>query len=122
MLRIPIIEVILSIISTWWAVVLFNQPDQFERLPTTYQFFSSVANEWQWGIVFLVAASVKIFGILLKNELLRKIGLFMSAMIYGLIAAAYYLGSGWFSIGFGTFAALSIMAFWGIREVRIRNG
>lgn len=122
MLRIPIIEVILSIISTWWAVVLFNQPDQFERLPTTYQFFSSVANEWQWGIVFIVAASVKIFGILLKNELLRKIGLFMSAMIYGLIAAAYYLGSGWFSIGFGTFAALSIMAFWGIREVRIRNG
>lgn len=103
-------------------MVLFNQPDQFERLPTTYQFFSSVANEWQWGIVFIVAASVKIFGILLKNELLRKIGLFMSAMIYGLIAAAYYLGSGWFSIGFGTFAALSIMAFWGIREVRIRNG
>jgi len=122
MLRIPIIEVILSIISAWWAVVLFNQQDLFEKLPTTYEFFSSVANEWQWGIVFLVAASVKIFGILLKSEALRKIGLTMSAIIYGLIAAAYYLGSGWFSVGFGTFAALSIMAFWGIREVRIRNG
>lgn len=122
MLKIPIIEVILSFISTWWAIVLFNQPDLFEKLPKTYYFFSSIAPEYQWALLFLTAALVKVFGILLKNETLRKIGLFMSAIIYGLIAAAYYLGVGWFNVGFGTFAAMSIMAFWGIREVKIRNG
>jgi hypothetical protein len=122
MLKIPIIEVILSIVSAWWAIVLFNSPDLFERMPTTYSFFSSIANEIQWAVLFFTAALVKIFGILLKRELIRKIGLFMSAVIYGLIAAAYFIGTGWFSIGFGTFAAISVMAFWGIREVKMRNG
>ncbi|POD46296.1 hypothetical protein BKM15_25995 [Pseudomonas syringae pv. syringae] len=122
MLKIPIIEVILSIISSWWAVVLFNSPEMFEKLPKTYEFFEAVGPEHRWAIMFSVAAFIKILGITLKCPLLRKIGLVSSAIIYGLLAAGYYLGAGWFSIGFGTFAAMSLMAFWGVREVGERNG
>ncbi|KWW17963.1 hypothetical protein AS888_20855 [Peribacillus simplex] len=122
MFRIPIIEVILSMISSWWAVVLFNSPDLFNRLPNTYEFFGNIAKESHWGLLFLTAAIVKIMGIVLKNRWMRKIGLFLSALVYSLIAAAYFLGMGWFSVGFGTFSAISIMALWGIREVEIRNG
>lgn len=122
MFRIPIIEVILSVISSWWAIVLLNTPDMFERSPNIYEFFNNVAEEHKWGILFLAAALVKVIGILIRNSWLRKTGLLLSALIYSLIAASYYLGTGWFSIGFGTFSAIAIMAFWGIREVDMRNG
>lgn len=63
MFRIPIIEVILSAISSWWAIVLFNSPDLFVRLPETYEFFSNATVEYQWAILFFSAALVKIMRI-----------------------------------------------------------
>ncbi|MGE7880167.1 hypothetical protein [Peribacillus muralis] len=122
MFRIPIIEVILSMISSWWAVVLFNSPNLFNRIPDTYEFFGNIAEEYHWGMLFMTAAIVKIMGIVLRSRWMRKLGLFLSALVYSFIAAAYFLGTGWFSVGFGTFSAISIMALWGIREVEIRNG
>lgn len=122
MLKIPIIEIILSMISAWWAMVLFNSPTMFSKLPKTYEFFSAFADEYQWAILFSTGAIVKILGIILQIKWLRKIGLLLSAFIYAMIAAGYYLGTGWFNIGFGTFAAISIMALWGMREVHMRNG
>lgn len=122
MLKIPIIEVTLSLISSWWAIVLFNTPDMFQKSPYIYEFFSSVATEKKWAILFLFGALVKIIGLVFRNRWLRKSGLLISAFIYSLIAASYYLGTGWFSIGFGTFTAIAIMALWGIREVDMRNG
>ena len=119
--HIPIIDFILSIISSWWAIVLLNT-DMFIRQPDTYGFFANIATEDQWAIIFIVAAAVKIIGIVINNSLLRKTGLVMSAFIYGLIAYAYMIGIGWFSVGFGTFFAMSIMALWGIREVKYTNG
>ena len=119
--KIPIIDFILSIISSWWAIVLLNT-DLFSRQPETYSFFGNIATEDQWAILFIVAAAVKIIGIVINNSLLRKLGLVMSAFIYGLIAYAYMIGIGWFSVGFGTFFAMSIMALWGIREVKYTNG
>lgn len=119
--HIPIIDFILSVISSWWAIVLLNT-DMFSRQPDTYGFFENIATENQWAILFIVAAAVKIIGIVINNSLLRKTGLIMSAFIYGLIAYAYMIGIGWFSVGFGTFFAMSIMALWGIREVKYTNG
>jgi hypothetical protein len=121
-LKIPIIEFILSLISSWWAIVLFKTPDMFENIPQIYGFFDRFADEHYWAAIFLLAATVKILGIIVSNNSIRKIGLIMSAVLYGFIAYSYYIGNGWLSIGFGTFFALSVMALWGIREVEIRNG
>lgn len=115
--KLSIIEFILSTISSWWAVVLFSVPHMFDRQPDTYAYFSKIASERQWAIVFLLAALVKIVGMFIKNASLRRIGLIMSAMIYFFIAFNYLLGISWLTIGSGTFFALGIMAIWGIREV-----
>jgi hypothetical protein len=122
MFRIPIIEVVLTIISCWWAVVMFNTPDLFEESPNIYGFFTTFSNEKHLGIVFIVGAAVKIIGLAARKAILRKAGLLISAFIYAMISVAYFMGSGWFSIGFGTFIAIALLALWGIREVDSRNG
>ena len=121
MFIIPIVEVVLSLISLWWGVVLFNSPNLFDDLPEVYRFFGEVAPEYIWAFVFLFSAFVKILGIIIRNAKLRKFGLFMSAVIYGIISSGYYLGLGFYSIGFGVFGLISFMALWGIREVGSRN-
>lgn len=121
MFIIPIVEVVLSLISLWWGIVLFNSPGMFNELPEIYRFFGEIAQEYIWAFVFLFAASVKILGIIIRNAKLRKFGLFMSAVIYGIISSGYYLGLGFYSIGFGVFGMLSFMALWGIREVGTRD-
>lgn len=118
---IPTMEIFLSMISLWWALVLFFSGNTFERLPRTYSFFNLVADERAWATVFFIAALIKILGIILRKTLLRKVGLLLSAGIYAMIAGSYFLGVGWFSIGFGTFGVVTVMAIWGIREVEQRD-
>jgi hypothetical protein len=122
MFRIPIIEVVLTIISSWWAVVLFNSPGLFKESPNIYSFFDQFSNEKHLALVFVVGAVVKIIGLAARIIFLRKAGLLISAFIYAMISVAYFMGSGWFSIGFGTFIAIALLALWGIREVDARNG
>ena len=119
---VPIIEIILSLISAWWAIVFINMPDIFTLRPKTYAGFADIAPEYIWSSVFIVAAAVKIIGIFAKLNFLRKFGLTMSTVIYSLIAYCYFDSLGFLNTGFGTFAALSLMAIWGIREVERTNG
>ena len=119
---IPIIEVGFSILSALLALVLFSRPDMFDRLPTTYEFFKALAPEYVWGVFFLVAAITKILGLITRKGIIRKTGLIGSVLIYGLISASYFLGSGWFNIGFFTYSVLSFMALFAIREVDFING
>ncbi|CEG23119.1 hypothetical protein BN1080_02063 [Planococcus massiliensis] len=119
---IPVVEVGLSILSLCLAFVFFGSPQMFDRLPSTYEFFKALAPEWGWAIFFLVAASLKLLGIATKQRNIRKAGLIGSTIIYGLIAAAYYLGTGLFSIGFFTYAVLSFIALFSVREVDFLNG
>lgn len=114
---IPIIEVGFSILSTCLAITLFGSSNMFDRLPKTYEFFKAFAPENAWAVIFLLAAITKLLGLATRKRIIRKIGLIASTGIYGLIASAYFLGSGWFSIGFFTFAVLSFMALFAVREV-----
>lgn len=119
---IPVIEVGFSILSLCLAVVLFGNSDMFENLPSTYEFFSAVAPEYAWATLFLLAALTKLLGLATKKRNVRKVGLLASTLIYGLIASAYFLGSGWLNIGFFTYAVLSFMALFAVREVDLENG
>ena len=119
---VPIIEIILSLISTWWAIVFFNSPDIFTLRPKTYEGFAEIAPEYVWMATFIVAATIKIIGIFAKLNFLRKFGLTLSAIIYAFIAYCYLASLGFLNTGFGTFASLSLMALWGIREVERTNG
>ena len=118
---VPIIEIILSLISTWWAIVFFNSPNIFTLRPKTYEGFAEIAPEYVWMTTFIVAAAIKIIGIFAKLNFLRKFGLTMSTIIYSFIAYCYFDSLGFLNTGFGTFAALSLMALWGIREVERTN-
>lgn len=119
---IPVVEVGLSILSMCLAFVFFSTPQMFDRLPATYEFFKALAPEWMWATFFVMAALTKLLGIATKRRKIRKAGLMASTIIYGLIAAAYYLGTGLFSIGFFTYAVLSFMALFSVREVDFLNG
>lgn len=119
---IPVIEVGFSILSLCLAMVLYGKPDMFDRLPDTYEFFKAFAPEYVWATIFLLAAVTKLLGLATEKKNIRKLGLIGSTFIYGLIASAYFLGSGWFNIGFFTYAVLSFMALFAVREVDLHNG
>jgi len=119
--RVPIIELFLSIISLWWAFICFMNPHLFDHLPVTYQIFADISQEKGWGCVFIVAASIKILGILLEKKWMRKLGLTMSAFLYSLIASGFILSGNFLYHSTGTYFALSVLAIWGIREVMERD-
>lgn len=115
--RIPIIELFLSIISLWWACICFGNPHLFDNLPEFYVVFAKVSQEVGWGCVFVAAAAIKVLGILLQKSWMRKLGLTMSAFLYGLISAGFILSGHFLVHSTGTYFALSVLAIWGIREV-----
>ncbi|KAA0956623.1 hypothetical protein FQ085_11555 [Planococcus sp. ANT_H30] len=118
----PLIEVGFSILSMCLAFVFFGSPDLFDRLPGTYEFFKAIGPESVWATIFLLAAFTKLLGLATKQIRVRKAGLLGSTIIYGLIASAYFLGSGWFNIGFFTYAVLAFLALFAVREVGLKNG
>jgi hypothetical protein len=122
MFRIPIVEIALSLLSFWWAFVLFKTPDMFDHLPELYEIFGHISTEIHWAIVFIIAAFLKIIGVFIGHRIFRKIGLIFSFILYGLISAGFFLSMGMPNINAGTYAIISLMAIWGVREVDYRNG
>lgn len=118
----PIIEIGFSILSVLLASILTGNPFLFDRLPKTYEFFRILGTEEMWAGIFIVAALLKILGLVTKMRQIRKAGLLASTIIYGLIASTYFLGSGFFSIGFMTFGVLAFMALFSVREVDLVYG
>lgn len=114
--KIPIIEGFLSLVSVWWAIVIFNH-DDFFRVPKVYEGLA-VLGKYGWGSIFLLAAFLKILGILTEKIWLRKIGLTFSMFLYGLIASGYILVGDAMDTGTGTYFALSFLALYGVREVK----
>ena len=119
--RIPTIELFLSIISLWWACICFGNPHLFDSLPDLYIVFAKISQEVGWGCIFILAAATKIFGILLEKNWMRKLGLTMSAFLYGIISAGFILSGHFLVHSTGTYFALSVLAIWGIREVTERD-
>lgn len=118
MVKIPIIELGLSIVSLWWAVFLWFNDDVFKNIPDLFIVFARVAPEKGWACIFVTAALIKILGILYQKWKLRRLGLTMSFFLYGLISAAFILSEEPLSHGTGTHFVLCIFALYALREVK----
>lgn len=115
---VPIVEVFLSFVSIWWAVVLFTNKDLLtNRLPDYMQPLSSL-QEIGWGFIFLAAAIVKFTGLITLQVWVRRVGLGMSMTIYSLICAGYILSDRLLHTGTGVYFLLTVLAWWGFREVK----
>lgn len=117
MKKIPIIELFLSLISTWWAIVLFSNEQMLNRVPKHFEPLA-ILQENGWAIIFMVAAFVKVLGILTERFWLRRIGLTFSMFLYGLICAGYILSSDVLNTATGVYFALSVLSLWALREVK----
>jgi hypothetical protein len=114
---VPIIDLFLSLISVWWAIILFNNEDMLNHVPRKFETLAQI-QETGWALVFTTAAFIKVLGIILEQKALRRIGLYFSAFLYGMICAGYILSPAAFSTSTGVYFALSVLAIWGIREVK----
>jgi succinate-acetate transporter protein len=122
MFVIPILEIGLSFISIWWAIVLFLSPRLFDNLPQLYRGFATFSEPYHWGILFLIVAFMNMIGIVFRNHKLRKISLFLTSILFALLSAGFFMGDSVINTGAGVYAVVSFMALWGVREVSGRNG
>lgn len=116
--NVPIIEAGLSLVSIWWSVILFANDDMFNDLPKQYEVFGEISQETGWGIFFVIAAFIKVAGLVWDKKFLRITGLYMSTFLYALIATGYILSDTPLRPGTGIHFTLMIFALWTIREVR----
>lgn len=121
MKRLPIIEIQLSMISLFWAFILFQSQGYFEKAPNVYRVFDKIGPEWLWGIFFLTGALLKITGIAVRNLKLRKIGLFFSVGLYSCVSAGYILGGGFLSLGFFLHITFIFVAIFALKEVEMTD-
>lgn len=114
--KIPIIEVFLSLISIWWAIVLFNNDQMLDHVPRQLESLAAFQEKF-WASFFMVGAFVKLLGIVTEKKILRKIGLIMSAFLYATISAGFILSGHIMQTQTGVYFALSLLAIFGIRGI-----
>ncbi|MDQ0880955.1 hypothetical protein [Peribacillus sp. V2I11] len=68
--------------------------------------------------MFLLAAFLKIFGIIIAKEWVRKVGLVFFMFLYALIASGYILSGEAMNTATGVYLALAVLALYGIHEVK----
>lgn len=119
--RVPIIDLFLSIVSLWWAFICFANSKLFDTFPGLFKIFSKIGDEKVWGFVFVSAATIKIVGLALRKKWIRKVGLTLSALLYGIISSSFFLSESPLSISAGTYFAMTVLAIWGVREVKFSD-
>jgi hypothetical protein len=117
------VEWLLTVCSLWASLVLFHPPSNFAAYPSQFNFIGHIADEHIWAEIVLVAAGLKLIGLLMglwfKSEPLiqglstgmRVVGLGFSAMFWTLMGASALAGNSDSLFGFlGLVAGFS--AWW----------
>lgn len=116
----PIVEAFLSGVSIWWAMVLIaNANFLHNRVPEYMGVFTDI-EELMWAAAFIVSATVKVIGLITMNVWLRKIGLVCSMVLYSLITTGYILSDHIIHTGTGVYFLLTVLAWFGWREVKTK--
>lgn len=118
MRKMPDKEASLSLVSIWWAIILFVNDDMFINLPSIFAYVTSFSTQTTWGIIFIIAALIKVIGLITERKYLRLIGLYCSLVLYGLITTGYILSSNPLISGTGVHFVLMLIAYAAIREVK----
>lgn len=115
----PIVEAFLSGVSIWWAVVLVANANFLDnRIPDYMSVFNNI-QEIIWASGFIVAAIIKVVGLITMNLWCRKIGLACSMVLYSLVTTGYILSDHIIHTGTGVYFLLTVLAWFGWREVKI---
>ena len=116
--RIPYFEAMVTILSYYLAISCMFNNDIFHQLPDLYRSLGKLGNETFFAMVFLVSATVKVFGLLFNCYTIRRIGLGLSALIYLVIAVAYVMSAVPLNWGTGIFFLLFVFSLFHIFEVK----
>jgi hypothetical protein len=119
MRKIPIIEMFLSIVSIWWAIILFLSFGMLNNVPKQLKPFAKLG-EMGWGYVFVATTLILILGVILNNRMLRKFGLLLCFFLYGMITAGFILSDP-IRTATGTYFAICLLSIYGLREVGETN-
>lgn len=113
------VEIIITYISLGWAFVFLTDNKLFDHSKNFSTIKEIVQYEWVLGTVALIIALVTVVGMALNFTKLRRFGLILSALFWGIIAAAMLVASGSlnFSSGFVAYSGLAVLCFWTSREV-----
>ena len=116
--KIPYFEALVSLLSYYLAMVCMFNNNVFSQLPEVYGKLESLGSETTFAMIFMVAATIKVVGLILNCYLLRRIGLGLSSLIYLVITVSYAMSEIPFSWGLGIFALLSLFSALMIFEVK----
>jgi hypothetical protein len=81
MKRIPTFEIFITFLSYSLSAALFVNDHLFTNAKG-WEAMGNVAEEWVFALIFFIAATVKVIGILFDIKPLRVVGLFLSFVIY----------------------------------------
>lgn len=113
MKRIPTFEIFITFLSYSLSSALFVNDDLFETAKG-FESMSNIGEEWLFALIFFIAATVKVIGILFDIKPLRVFGLFLSFVIYLSVGVLMLLAGSIFlpvMLGVTTFScALSVVA------------
>ena len=116
--RIPYFEALVSLLSYYLAMVCMFNNNMFEELPELYGRLASLGSETVFVCIFFVAATIKVFGLLINCYTMRQIGLGLSAIIYLVITVSYAMSEMPFNWGTGIFFLLSAFSALSMFEVK----
>ena len=116
--KIPYFEALVSLLSYYLAMVCMFNNNVFSQLPEVYGTLESLGSETTFAMIFMVAATIKVVGLVLNCYVLRRIGLGLSSVIYLVITVSYAMSEIPFSWGLGIFALLSLFSALMIFEVK----
>lgn len=117
--RLPLHELFLTTFSLSITILLFMYPELFTKNVAAYKVMTGAASQYVWAIAFLSAGVTKGIGLMGNYKLLRKIGLFMSTVLYASMSLAY--ASDFPSVTAILYALMAVFAIVAMFQVRITN-
>jgi len=114
-----VVEILITYISLGWSFVMLTNDDIFDKSENFNKLQSLVQTEWVVGVVCLFLAIVKIYGMVLKNNKIRWLGLILSTFFWIIVSSTFLLSAGKFMIntGFVVYSGLAVMCLWTSKEV-----
>lgn len=94
----------------WAFVLLWSNPTLLETSPS-YAPMHMTMPQFYWGVLFLLAASVKLIGLVTERLYLRVMGAALGSFLWGFVATSFFLTIG-VPTGFfiyGLFALTSLL-------------